>query len=641
MLPKTILYDGSRETLPKPLELRAGPLTMIFESATAFLRQIRLGDHEVVRAIYGAVRDQNWGTIPPAISNLKSEIAADSFALSFYMACQQREIDFVWRGLIRGEPTGQVSYTFHGQARSAFLRNRIGLCVLHPIAECSGRSCLVIHNDGSEERGTFPTSISPHQPFYDIRTISYEVAATSASAEIQFGGEVFEMEDQRNWTDASFKTYCTPQSLPKPARVEPGATVEQSVTLSLKGGRPVVAEIQGRPPEVSISDGPVRPLPPIGYCVASHGRPLSAREIERLKLLRPSHLRVDLKLSSPDYPAVLQQAAAEATQLDTGLHLALTLSNQAEKELGALAVQLARIQPKVILWLVFHEAEQTTSEKWARLAQASLQGSYPNVPIAAGTREFFTELNRNRPAANAPFFPCYSSNPQVHNTDNLTMVENLAGQAATVETAKEFSARPVVVSPITLRIPAPPANAVQEPPADVDPCQMSLFGAGWTLGSISRLAATGNVQSLTYFETTGWRGLMETEAGSPLPEKFPSLPGSVFPVYHVLADIAEFSGKQMCPTRSTHPLLVEGLTLLDSQGRRRILIANLTSAVLQTKIKTGDCKARVSYLDETNAEEAMRKPETFRRRAERPAESISREIELKLLPFALARIDID
>lgn len=30
----------------------------------------------------------------------------------------------------------------------------------------------------------------------------------------EFEGDVFEMEDQRNWTDASYKTYCTPWGCP-------------------------------------------------------------------------------------------------------------------------------------------------------------------------------------------------------------------------------------------------------------------------------------------------------------------------------------------------------------------------------------------------------------------------------------------
>ena len=171
---------------------------------------------------------------------------------------------------------------------------------------------------------------------------------------------------------------------------------------------------------------------------------------------------------------------------------------------------------------------------------------------------------------------------------------------------------------------------------------MSLFAAGWTLGSIARLAATGNIHSLTYFETTGARGLMETSGpASSAGFMLPLQPASVYPVFHLLADIGEFPGKQIYPTLSSHPLLVEGLTLFDSRGRRRILVANLTPEIQETKIKTGTCKALVRYLDETNAEEAMQKPEAFRERRESLAESVSGKIELKLLPFGLARIDVD
>jgi hypothetical protein len=169
---------------------------------------------------------------------------------------------------------------------------------------------------------------------------------------------------------------------------------------------------------------------------------------------------------------------------------------------------------------------------------------------------------------------------------------------------------------------------------------MSLFGGGWTLGSIARLATTGFVHSLTYFETTGWRGVMETEAGPPLAEKFPSAPGTVFPMFHVLADIAEFPGKQIYPTHSSHPLLVAGLTLFDTRGRRRILVANLTGEPQDVKIKTGTCRARVRQLDETNAEAAMRDPETFRAQVDAAKESVAGKIEIKLLPYAIARVDI-
>lgn len=80
-----------------------------------------------------------------------------------------------------------------GVARSTFLRNRIGFCVLHPIKECAGRPYVAVKTDGSVEEGVFPRYISPHQPVKDIRSISHEILP-GVSAEVRLLGEVFEME---------------------------------------------------------------------------------------------------------------------------------------------------------------------------------------------------------------------------------------------------------------------------------------------------------------------------------------------------------------------------------------------------------------------------------------------------------------
>ena len=69
--------------------------------------------------------------------------------------------------------------------------------------------------------------------------------------------------------------------------------------------------------------------------------------------------------------------------------------------------------------------------------------------------------------------------------------------------------------------PNPSAEAL---PSSVDPRQMSLFGAAWTLGSVKYLAES-QVASVTYYETGGWRGVLEIEAGSPAPRQFRSIPG--------------------------------------------------------------------------------------------------------------------
>ena len=56
-------------------------------------------------------------------------------------------------------------------------------------------------------------------------------------------------------------------------------------------------------------------------------------------------------------------------------------------------------------------------------------------------------------------------------------------------------------------------KSIEPMAARVDPRQMSLFGAGWTVGTLKALAKPG-VHSITYFETTGrQRPLTASEGG--------------------------------------------------------------------------------------------------------------------------------
>src|SRR6266540_7361624 len=108
MLSKAFLYSGGEA--PRPIELRAGPLTLRFEPQTAFLRHIRLGDHEVVRAIYAAIRDHNWATILPQVTLREQEIKADSFRLAFDCVCRRGGVDYFWKGTATGDATGRVQF---------------------------------------------------------------------------------------------------------------------------------------------------------------------------------------------------------------------------------------------------------------------------------------------------------------------------------------------------------------------------------------------------------------------------------------------------------------------------------------------------------------------------------------------------
>ena len=222
--------------------LRAGPLRLVFDRGE--LRWIRLGEREVLRGIYVAVREEGWATVPAALGDLEIEAEPESFRIRFVARHRRGRVHFDWEGRIEGGADGRIVFRMAGAAGSTFLRNRIGLCVLHPLRECAGRPCTVEHADGSIERGRFPGDISPHQPFKAIRAISHEVLP-GLDAEVRFEGDVFETEDQRNWTDASFKTYSTPLDLPFPVEVKAGTRISQAATLSLRGDAPAAEAPSG------------------------------------------------------------------------------------------------------------------------------------------------------------------------------------------------------------------------------------------------------------------------------------------------------------------------------------------------------------------------------------------------------------
>jgi hypothetical protein len=166
---------------------------------------------------------------------------------------------------------------------------------------------------------------------------------------------------------------------------------------------------------------------------------------------------------------------------------------------------------------------------------------------------------------------------------------------------------------------------------------MSLFGAGWTAGSLKYISE-GGAYSVTYYETSGWRGVMETEAGSRLPDAFRSRPGSVFPLYHVLADVGELAGGHVIPISSNDTLRVDGMAIR-RDGRTRVLLANLCAEAQQVTVKNLGRQIRVRHLDESSVEEAMTSPERFRTQAAENLETDGGVARLTLLPYAVVRLD--
>ncbi|HLZ08231.1 MAG TPA: hypothetical protein VKT80_06580, partial [Chloroflexota bacterium] len=457
--------------------------------------------------------------------------------------------------------------------------------------------------------------------------------------------DVFEMEDQRNWTDASFKTYSTPLRLPIPVEITVGTKIAQSIVLSLQGVAPEEPPTES-PTTITIGAAPTSAIPRIGLGAATHGKPLTAREVLRLRELHPGHLRVDVRLADPNYPAAFRVAHADAAALGVPLEIALFLTDQGDQELESLRAFLGELQPRVIRWLVLHVSERPTSARWIGAARRKLAAISPEADFGSGTDADFTELNRARPIVGRLDFVSYAINPQVHAFDNLSIVETLETQAGTVDSAHQFIGnRPIAITPITLKQRFNPVASDLETagpsstelPGPVDVRQMSLLGAAWTVGSLKYVGESG-VASVTYYETTGWRGVLEREDELPLPTLFRSFPGSAFPLYHILADIGEFAGGEMIPVRTSRPLQVDGFAVT-RDGRTRIVVANLTNDPQWAKLAGLPASVTIKRLNETNVELAMRAPEEFRLTPGTRVSVLDGMLSLELPAYGIARID--
>ena len=639
------LWYGRDTDPPERKLVQAGGLTVELEGPQ--VRKVYAGDVEILRGVYMAIRDEEWGTVGGSVTGLEVQRGNGGFAASFTVTHRHPPISFDWTGRIEGDGSGTVSFQFDGVALTAFRYCRIGFCLLHPPSEYAGQHYRGRTSDGPLE-GTLPLMIGPQRieggidvPLFPSVS-ELEVALVSGlKVQMLFEGDLFEVEDQRNWTDASFKTYCTPLSLGYPFEASSGQRFSQRVTIRVQG-REVTRRVALDAARLTFDVDDERPLPPIGLCLPRATSHHSSAETNLLACAHPRHLRIDLDLADDDWRGRLAAGADTAEALGSLLEVAAFAESAAQLE--QLVIELAD-KPSVRL-LVFSRGHRTSQATMTAAARRMCRQYGVDVPIFGGTDRWFAELNRDRPDTTAIDGVVYSITPQVHTFDEESIAQSLEAQPATVATAMTFAAGlPILVGPVTLRprdpIEAEQSNAAtQYLPFSVDPRQASLFAAAWTVGSISALAQ-GGAASLTYYETVGLRGIIPGDGPLPPRELFAAAPpGGAYATFHVFADVLELGPQTAVLGGQSGPTSELATLGLRSGDHVRCLIANLKPAPLSVVMDSGGfAELGLRVLDETTAIEAVADPLAYRRRLATPLTSRDGAVHIDLAPFAVARID--
>jgi hypothetical protein len=336
MTADAFLLYGTRVVEAEPVRLSAGPLSADFVNGN--LRSIRYGGIEVLRAIAYIVRDRDWGTYEPALTNLMIDCGADSFSVSYTANCTGPDASrLAFRATIKGSSDGHLVFDVSALPESDFETNRCGFCILHPIAGLAGSAVTVEHTDGSVVATKLPLLIDPWQPFKDLRAITHEVQP-GITAECRMEGDTFEMEDQRNWSDASYKTYVRPLALPWPYVLPAGQPVRQTISLRIIDEGKIPAVAASKPVRIELGEAGQR-LPDIGVIIYPDDVEAALANLPTLTALGPQQLVFHYDPTRGHGLGALQSFAklAAAYPVQTTLECVVACAGDLDAELSGVA----------------------------------------------------------------------------------------------------------------------------------------------------------------------------------------------------------------------------------------------------------------------------------------------------------------
>ncbi|GAA5193434.1 hypothetical protein GCM10023322_55440 [Rugosimonospora acidiphila] len=209
------------------------------------LRTVTYAGQRVASRLYFALRDDWWRTVPLEIRDSRRQLSAHGAV---------HEIDAVGRWpshpfevTVRYVVDGaELTAEFAATARGSFTYRRVGFCVLFGADEFRGRPATswrageatpfdfparIVTRDHLD-----PASVRFHRPFNRLDT----TLEPGIRVRYRFEGDEFEFEDQRNWTDASYKAYSVPPPDRGPLSTKDGERFVQRIRIRVDPAGEVV-----------------------------------------------------------------------------------------------------------------------------------------------------------------------------------------------------------------------------------------------------------------------------------------------------------------------------------------------------------------------------------------------------------------
>ena len=645
---------GTEQERPEARTLAAGALTATLEAGK--LRWIRYGGVEALRGLAFVVRGAGWETRAPEIANLEIEEAGGGFRVGYDGRIDSPDGVLDFRAEIVAESERSLVFTVDFEPEGEFRTSRTGFVALHAIEGVAGEACAITHSDGTVEETAFPGLIMPLQPFYDIAAMRHRVSPGVWLTCAFEGADPWETEDQRNWTDASYKTYYRPLALPFPYTLAAGERLRQVATLTIQGGSAAVATGAGGNGAIEIALGGATGthMPEIGLGVANLERDHLDHGLDLLKALGPGHLVCECDPRDAEASDALAAGRGLAEALDAEVVLEITVP--CERPVADELAQAAEIAGRAGLAPDAIVPEQArllkfTLEKIPALGipdfgevYGAARAAFPGVRLGGGVFTNFTELNRNVAAPELFDFLTHATCAVVHEPDDLSVIETLQTLPDIVASAKAWAGgKPYRIAPSAIGMRFNPYGQDVHQNGDngrysfnrQDPRHRALLGSAFTLGYAARVAPLG-LEALALGQPSGALGMVYRRTEHPQPW-FDDLSGpAVMPLYHIVAALAAAKGAAVRAVTSGDPTQVLGLAY-EHGGGTLLWLANLTPT-LQTVTVSGlpGGAATIGRLDSSNFVDAVTDPAGF---AAALGES-GDPSRVELAPFAVSRIEL-
>ncbi len=634
-----IRFFGTEEEVAPPRLLKAGPLTAEFEAGN--LRYIRYDGVEIMRAVSFIVRDKDWGTYNPVLSNLSVTETKAGFRVTYDATTGDAAQSFRYQAVIEGNSNGVLLFSGKGEAATDFLTNRTGFVVLHPIEGVAGHAVTIRHVDGRVVESTFPLVIDPVQPMMNLRALTHE-AAPGLKVECLMEGDTFEMEDQRNWTDASYKTYVRPLALPWPYTLKQGERLDQSVTLTVTGK--LTSAATGSAISVSLGSAAGK-MPALGAGLDPDDIDAVLTHAPALRQLGLDHLicHHDPRRGHDATTLQRQVAATKMIGATPWLEAVITSVDAAEAEIAALGVAVEKLGAPFATVLVSPAPDMKCTlpgSVWPPCAPLDViyraaRKAFPKARLGGGMFSYFTEMNRKRPPVELLDVVSFTTSAMVHAGDDRSVTETLQALPAIATSAAAIAKpKPFLVGPSAIGMRDNPyGEKPKQNPGNIrqamnwnDPRQRGLLGSAWDLGYVARFAY-GGASAVALGGVAGPFGVLYADAAYPQP--WYDGRGGLFPVFHVLRGLAKLKGSNLRRLDISRGGDVQGLAVDTDQGTE-IWLANLTGA------------AQSVALDAEIAAVARLDAESYVKAAEDPAlldhvqPGTGRQIDLS--PYAVLRL---